>query len=113
MIPAPRKVGPPGPRPLKVYGGVRRDFEVGTEVLKRVAQGEPPPPALDPIARAGAAGYDLGLAAFFLGVDLPLSAVADTLTLRTTIPASLQRQREKQEQETRQDEQSAKPISPP
>jgi uncharacterized protein YceK len=89
VIPEPHKIGPPGPRPLKVYGGVQTDCEA----LATAFQGGQTP-SLGPVAKVLEASYIAGMGACVL-VDLPLSALADTLTLPCTIPASLRNQRDK------------------
>jgi uncharacterized protein YceK len=88
LIPEHHKYGRPGPRPLKVYGGVQTDFDFGTETMAKAFQGEQPR-SLGPVAKVLGAGYIAGMGAWFLVVDLPLSAVADTLTLPVTIPAAM------------------------
>ena len=67
---------------LKVYGGVRSD--VG-EVLFALT----PPYSESPVENIGrVAGASISL------VDVPLSAIADTLTLGKTIPAAMKRREE-------------------
>jgi uncharacterized protein YceK len=75
-----------------VYGGVGLDARVGTELLasafgaeRRQAQESLFVAAVDGPCKAG-------VAAWLLAVDLPLSAVADTLTLPVTVPSALKNQ---------------------
>src|SRR5580704_2505731 len=64
---------------MEPYGGVKICLEAGTENLKKVVH-----PATDQSRWDGV--YP---AVYMLGVDLPLSAVADTVTLPLTIRAVL------------------------
>jgi uncharacterized protein YceK len=61
--------------PKKIYGGVAFDAHAGAGLLQEATLD--PPKGL--------------LGAYVWGVDLPLSAVGDTLTLPVTIRAALQR----------------------
>jgi len=63
------------PSPKKIYGGVAVDAYAGAGWFQEETLD--PPKAL--------------LGAYVWGVDLPLSAVADTLTLPVTIRAAIQR----------------------
>ena len=67
---------------LEVYGGVRSDFRDARAVLLPLDEKS----SAGPVARIGAAAG--------LMLDVPLSAIADTLTLGKTIPAAMQRQDE-------------------
>src|SRR5262249_28047112 len=66
-----------------IYGGVVRDFTETGRLLE-----DTPGSAASPVKRMG----DVALAASFYTLDLPLSLVADTVTLPVTIPVSLTRQ---------------------
>jgi hypothetical protein len=67
--------------PQSVYGGVRLDARVIADLcVESVAPGQ------DPFAPAA-----LPFAGFPFVVDLPLSAIADTMTLPTTIRATMNR----------------------
>jgi uncharacterized protein YceK len=77
-----------------IYGGVRRDALEGTNHLNEAFVGpapsfskvpQPPDAARDFAVKTVCAGWGAAL----LAVDLPLSAVADTLTLPVTVPATL------------------------
>lgn len=57
--------------PKRIYGGVRIDAEQGWDHI--------------------ADGFDPFIGAYQLAVDLPISAVTDTLTLPITIPATIDR----------------------
>jgi len=63
------------PAPREIYGGVRTDAALGAQLFDE--------------ARTTPAAAVAGLAVW--GVDLPLSAVADTLTLPLTVPAQWNR----------------------
>ncbi len=71
-----------------VYGGVGLDARVGTAMLAGAFSTEPQPQE-SLLASALDAPCKMGIAAWLLAVDLPLSAVADTLTLPVTVPATL------------------------
>src|ERR1700687_1979805 len=62
---------------LEPYGGVKLSLEAGTERWREATDS----PNAESIASFLAGAY-------VLGVDLPLCAVADTLTLPITIPAA-------------------------
>ena len=85
-----------GDRPAarEIYGGVRQDAQNGTRHLGEAFIGptpsfskvpKPPDPVSDFAAKSFCAGCGIGM----LAVDLPVSAVADTLTLPLTVPATL------------------------
>jgi uncharacterized protein YceK len=66
----------------RIYGGVMQDFQVAKEKLAQVANpSESGKPASSPV-------WNLTSSALAL-VDMPLSLLADTLTLPLTIPAAL------------------------
>src|SRR4051794_14950700 len=65
----------------RVYGGVLRDAEFGAESLKNTVSAEGKGGRLDSLVAS----------AYLLLVDLPLSAVGDTLTLPITLRASQKR----------------------
>jgi uncharacterized protein YceK len=79
----------PRPAPNQVYGGVGIDARVGASWLAA-------PYAEEYGVEVGACErlFDTtcktGIGIFVLGVDLPLSAVGDTLSLPITVPATLQ-----------------------
>ena len=64
--------------PKKVYGGVREDAAAVVEYGQKVGGASNP----------GEAASTAALGLYFLAVDMPLSAVGDTLTLPWTIAAS-------------------------
>jgi uncharacterized protein YceK len=77
-----------------IYGGVRQDAENGTRHLSEAFSGpapsfsampKPPDPTSDFASKSFCAVCGVGM----LAVDLPVSAVADTLTLPVTVPATL------------------------
>lgn len=70
----------------KVYGGVRNDAAFGVMALKGVSSNS---------GDVGGMAASIGLA-LLATADLPLSAVADTVTLPITIPASLKDDSSKQ-----------------
>lgn len=67
---------------LRVYGGVRKDFETAQDCLKEKADG--PNAALEKLVTRTSVGL-------FLATDLPLCAVADTICLPSTLKAALVR----------------------
>jgi uncharacterized protein YceK len=74
-----------------VYGGVGLDARVGTELLAAAFGKERQ--AQESLFVAAVDGpCKVGVGAWLLAVDLPLSAVADTLTLPVTVPAALKNQ---------------------
>jgi uncharacterized protein YceK len=89
-----------GPAGREIYGGVKQDAQNGTSHLAEAFYG--PPPSLSPypekpdtgnhlLTKSFCAGCGIGM----LAVDLPISAVADTLTLPVTIPATLMKKPDK------------------
>ncbi len=77
-----------------IYGGVRQDAANGTRHLGEAFSGpapsftkmpKPPDPVNDFASKSFCAVCGVGM----LAVDLPVSAVADTLTLPVTVPATL------------------------
>jgi uncharacterized protein YceK len=86
-----------GSPPREIYGGVKQDAQSGTdhlaEAFSRSCPSFSPLPDNSPslgtklMTRSFCAGCGLCM----LAVDLPVSAVADTLTLPVTIPAALRK----------------------
>jgi uncharacterized protein YceK len=80
----------PRPEAKSVYGGVGLDASVGASWLAAAFV-----PASQPHVTALETAVDstckVGIGAYVLAVDLPLSAVADTLTLPITVPATLKK----------------------
>jgi uncharacterized protein YceK len=83
-----------------IYGGVRQDAENGTRHIGEAFSGpaptftampKPPNPASDFASKSFCAVCGVGM----LAVDLPVSAVADTLTLPVTVPATLMKKKPK------------------
>jgi uncharacterized protein YceK len=81
-----------------IYGGVKQDAVNGTSHLAEAFSGpapsfsempKPPSPARDFVAKSFCAGCGVAM----LAVDLPVSAVADTLTLPVTVPATLRKKK--------------------
>jgi uncharacterized protein YceK len=78
----------------RVYGGVALDARVGSSWLaapfipRREADAGP---AIGPAEKVVDAVCKVGIGTYVLAVDMPLSAVADTLTLPVTVPAALKR----------------------
>jgi uncharacterized protein YceK len=77
-----------------IYGGVRQDADNGTRHLGEAFSG--PAPSFTKMPEPPSAGKDFASKSFcaacgvcMLAVDLPVSAVADTLTLPVTVPATL------------------------
>jgi uncharacterized protein YceK len=68
-------------QPRKVYGGVRWD-------VNTVWTGIANPPKVE---GAGDLACRTGLGAYLIAVDLPLSAIMDTLTLYITVPNTYRR----------------------
>jgi uncharacterized protein YceK len=84
----------------EIYGGVKQDAQNGTLHLNEALHGPAPtfgampkPPDLgrDFVVKSFCAGCGIGM----LAVDLPVSAVADTLTLPITVPATLMKQKKR------------------
>lgn len=77
-----------------IYGGVRQDADNGTRHLGEAFSGSPP--TFSKIPQPPSAGRDFASKSFcaacgacMLALDLPICAVADTLTLPVTVPATL------------------------
>jgi uncharacterized protein YceK len=66
---------------VQIYGGVRRDVQSGQDWF---AHSWVPPKQLELMQNLGAI-----VGVVLVGIDVPLSAVADTVTLPVTIPASI------------------------
>jgi uncharacterized protein YceK len=85
----------PAPVPRTAYGGVATDAEVGTKwlaapfVTERLPQVSAVEWGVESVCK-------VGIGAYVLAVDLPLSALADTLTLPVTVPATLKSQAAKE-----------------
>ena len=82
------------PAAREIYGGVKQDAQNGSHHLVEAFSGPAPnfskipkPPNIvsDFAAKSYCAGRGVGM----LAVDLPVSAVTDTLTLPLTVPATL------------------------
>ncbi len=78
----------------EIYGGVKQDAQNGRDHLAEAFSGpcpsfsqfpQMPSPGKQFLTRSFCAGCGVGM----LAIDLPVSAVADTLTLPLTVPASL------------------------
>jgi uncharacterized protein YceK len=87
-----------GTPPRSIYGGVRQDAENGSRHLGEAFSG--PAPSFTEMPQPPSAGSDFASKSFcaacgvcMLAVDLPVSAVADTLTLPVTVPATLMKQK--------------------
>jgi uncharacterized protein YceK len=76
----------PAPAGPSVYGGVGLDAQVGAKWLAAAFMAERLP-QVSFLESAVDSTCKVGIGAYVLAVDLPLSAVADTLTLPVTIPA--------------------------
>lgn len=83
-----------------IYGGVRQDAENGYRHLGEAFS--PTPPTFTEMPKPPSAGRDFAAKSFcavcgvgMLAVDLPVSAVADTLTLPVTVPATLMKKKPK------------------
>jgi uncharacterized protein YceK len=81
-----------------IYGGVRQDAENGTRHVTEAFSGpapsfsampKPPSPASDLASKSFCFVSGVGM----LAVDLPVSVVADTLTLPVTVPATLMKKK--------------------
>ncbi|HTU93812.1 MAG TPA: YceK/YidQ family lipoprotein [Gemmataceae bacterium] len=86
-----------------IYGGVRQDAVNGHRHL--VEAFSPTAPCLSEMPKPPSAGRDFAAKSFcaacgvgMLAVDLPVSAVADTLTLPVTVPATLMKKKPKSKQ---------------
>jgi uncharacterized protein YceK len=89
-----------------IYGGVRQDAENGYRHLGEAFSG--PAPSFSAMPKPPSVVSDLASKTFcaacgvgMLAVDLPISAVADTLTLPITVPATLMKQKPKAKQKPR------------
>lgn len=83
-----------------IYGGVRQDAENGYRHLGEAFA--PTAPSFTEMPKPPSAGRDFAAKSFcaacgvgMLAVDLPVSAVADTLTLPVTVPATLMKKKPK------------------
>jgi uncharacterized protein YceK len=83
-----------GPAARSIYGGVRQDAENGSRHLGEAFSG--PAPSFTEMPKPPSASRDFASKSFcaacgvsMLAIDLPVSAVADTLTLPVTVPATL------------------------
>ena len=81
-----------------IYGGVRQDAENGSRHLGEAFA--PTAPTLSEMPKPPSAGRDFVSKSFcaacgvgMLAVDLPVSALADTLTLPVTVPATLMKKK--------------------
>ena len=84
---------PPGPVPAHVYGGVALDARVGSAWLTAPFLGQLPA-EVSPVERAVDTTCKVAIATYLLSVDLPLSAVADTVTLPLTLAVTLRKHSE-------------------
>ena len=82
----------------RIYGGVKQDAQNGTDHLVEAFSG--PAPTFSEMPKPPSAGRDFvaksfcaGCGVCMLAVDLPISAVADTLTLPLTVPATLMKKK--------------------
>ncbi len=81
-----------------IYGGVRQDAENGTRHLTEAFSG--PAPTFSQMPKPPSAVGDFASKTFcvacgmgMLALDLPVSAVTDTLTLPVTVPATLMKKK--------------------
>ncbi len=81
-----------------IYGGVRQDAENGTRHLTEAFSG--PAPSFSKMPKPPSAAGDFASKTFcvacglgMLAIDLPVSAVTDTLTLPVTVPATLMKKK--------------------
>src|SRR5579875_20788 len=81
-----------------IYGGVRQDAENGVGHLREAFSG--PAPTFSEMPKPPSACRDLASRTFcaacgvgMLAVDLPVSVVADTVTLPITVPATLRKKK--------------------
>lgn len=86
------------PAAREIYGGVKQDAQNGSRHLAEAFSGpapcfsqmpKPPNIAQDFVAKSVSAGCGVGM----LAIDLPVCAVADTLTLPLTVPATLMKKK--------------------
>lgn len=89
-----------------IYGGVRQDAANGYRHLGEAFA--PTPPTLSELPKPPNAARDFAAKSFcaacgvgMLAVDLPVSAVADTLTLPVTVPATLMKKSPKSKSKSR------------
>jgi uncharacterized protein YceK len=82
----------------RIYGGVRQDADNGTRHLGEAFSG--PAPSFSKMPKPPSTTADIASKSFcaacgvcMLAVDLPVSAVADTLTLPVTVPATLSKKK--------------------
>jgi uncharacterized protein YceK len=81
-----------------IYGGVRQDAENGYRHLGEAFSGPAPsfgemPKPPNPVSDLGSKTFCAACGVGMLAVDLPVSAVADTLTLPVTVPATLMKKK--------------------
>jgi uncharacterized protein YceK len=95
-----------GPASRAIYGGVRQDADNGTRHLTEAFSG--PAPTLSAMPKPPSAARDFASKTFcaacgvgMLAIDLPVSAVTDTLTLPVTVPATLMKKKPKSQQKSR------------
>ncbi len=88
-----------GPAAREIYGGVKQDVQNGSGHLAEAFYG--PCPSFSPYPTSPNSGPNLlgksfcaGCGVCMLALDLPVSFVADTLTLPVTIPAALSKTKE-------------------
>jgi uncharacterized protein YceK len=84
----------------EIYGGVKQDAQNGTHHLSEAFSGPAPcfskmPKPPNPVSDFAAKSFCAGCGVCMLAVDLPVSAVADTLTLPVTVPATLMKKKPK------------------
>lgn len=87
-----------GPAPRAIYGGVIEDAQSGTDHFREAFSG--PCPSFGPVTHMPSTAERAMMRSFcglcgvcMLGLDLPISAITDTLTLPITIPATLARKK--------------------
>jgi uncharacterized protein YceK len=87
-----------GPAARSIYGGVRQDAANGSRHLGEAFAG--PAPSFTQMPQPPSTPRDFASKSFcaacgvcMLAVDLPASAVADTLTLPVTVPATLMKKK--------------------
>lgn len=87
-----------GPAAREIYGGVKQDAQNGWRHLGEAVSGpapcftqmpQPPSAGRDFVAKTFCAGCGVGM----LAVDMPICAIADTLTLPVTVPATLMKKK--------------------
>ena len=92
-------LGAKGTAPREIYGGVKQDAQNGASHLAEAFSAACPSFASQPnIPSSGeklmTKTFCAGCGVCMLAIDLPVSAVADTLTLPVTIPAALKKSKE-------------------